>query len=140
MAFREATLETTAAPARVWQVWSDIDHWSEWNPDMVASHLDGPLAQGTTGMIHTKSRGKHDVVVTHFEDGHSFELESGAMPGMKLGIRASVTHSGTGSKLTQAFEARGFLAPVGGAMMGGMILKTFGEVLAGLKAKVEAPS
>ena len=138
MAFREASLETKASPAEVWKVWSDIDHWPAWNPDMIASRLDGPLAVGTTGMIHTKSGGKHDVVVTHFEPGRSFELESGAMPGMKLGIRGTVTPSGAGSRISQAFEARGPLAPVGGALMGGMILKTFGEVLAGLKAKVEA--
>lgn len=138
MAFREASLETRATPADVWRVWSDVEHWPEWNPDMLASRLDGPMALGTTGMIHTRSGGKHDVVVTHFEDGRSFELESGAMPGMKLGIRATVTPIESGTKLSQAFEPRGPLAPVGGAMMGGMILKTFGEVLAGLKTKVEA--
>jgi hypothetical protein len=138
MAFREAALETKASPAEVWKVWSDVDHWPEWNPDMVASHLDGPLAAGTTGMIHTRSGGKHDVVVTHFENGRSFELESGAMPGMKLGIRASVTPSGAGTRMTQAFEPRGPLGGVGGALMGGSILKTFGEVLAGLKERVEA--
>ena len=138
MAFREAALETTASPTEVWTVWSDISRWPDWNPDMIASRLDGPLATGSTGMIHTRSGGKHDVVVTNFEDGRSFELESGAMPGMKLGIRATVTPSGSGSRISQAFEARGLLAPLGGAMMGGMILKTFGEVLAGLKKKVEA--
>jgi hypothetical protein len=138
MAFREASLETKASAPEVWKVWSDIDHWPAWNPDMIASRLDGPLAVGTTGMIHTRSGGKHDVVVTQFENGKSFELESGAMPGMKLGIRATVTPSGAGSKISQAFEARGPIAPVGGALMGGMILKTFGEVLAGLKNKVEA--
>jgi hypothetical protein len=138
MAFREASLETKASPADVWKLWSDIDHWPEWNPDMVASHLDGPLAVGTTGMIHTRSGGKHDVVVTHFENGKSFELESGAMPGMKLGIRATVTPSGAGTRITQAFEPRGPLGGVGGALMGGSILKTFGEVLAGLQKKVEA--
>jgi hypothetical protein len=137
MAFREASLETKASPAQVWTVWSDINRWPEWNPDMIESRLDGPLAAGTTGMIHTRSGGKHDVVVTRFEDGRSFELESGAMPGMKLGIRATVTPSGAGTRISQAFEARGPFAGIGGAMMGGMILKTFGEVLAGLKTKVE---
>ena len=138
MAFREASLETKATPVDVWMLWSDIDHWSEWNPDMIASHLNGPLGVGTTGMIHTRSGGKHDVVVTHFENGRSFELESGAMPGMKLGIRATVAPSGAGTRISQAFEPRGPLGGVGGALMGGTILKTFGEVLAGLKNRAEA--
>ena len=138
MAFREASMETAASPADVWRVWSDVDHWPEWNPDMKESRLDGPLELGTTGMIHTRSGGKHDVVVTHYQDGSSFELESTAMPGTKMAIRATITPADGGSRITQGFEPRGLLAPIVGPMMGGTILKTFNEVLGGLKEKVEA--
>jgi hypothetical protein len=138
VAFREASLETGAAPAEVWRVWSDIDHWPEWNPDMKESRLDGPLKLGATGMINTRSGGKHDVVVTHYEDGRSFELESTALPGTKMAIRATITPLDNGSRVTQAFEPRGLLAPIVGPMMSGTILKTFNAVLGGLKQKVEA--
>src|SRR3989440_3873301 len=138
MAFREASLETAASPAEVWRVWSDIDHWPEWNPDMKESRLDGPLKLGATGMIHTRSGGKHDVVVTHYLDGRSFELESTAMPGTKMAIRATITPLNDGSRITQGFEPRGLLAPIVGPMMSGSILKTFDAVLSGLKQKVEA--
>jgi hypothetical protein len=138
MAFREASLDTKATPADVWRVWSDVNTWPEWNPDMKESRLDGPLRLGTTGMINTRSGGKHDVVVTHFEDGRSFELESTAMPMTKMAIRATVAPIDGGTRISQAFEARGLLAPIVGPMMGGMILKTFSKVLAGLAQKVES--
>jgi len=138
MAFREASLETTAPADRVWRVWSDINHWPEWNPDMKESRLDGALKLGATGNIDTRSGGKHDVVVTQYEEGRSFELESTALPGTKMAIRASVTPNGSGSRITQGFEPRGLLAPIVGPMMGGMILKTFNSVLGGLKQKVES--
>ena len=137
MAFREASLDTTAAPAAVWSVWSDVNHWTQWNPDMNDSRIEGPLRLGATGMINTKSGGKHDVVVTHFEEGRSFELESTALPGTKMAIRATISPNGTGSRITQGFEPRGLLAPIVGPMMGGQILKTFDAVLNGLKQKVE---
>jgi len=137
MAFREASLETTAPPATVWRVWSDVNRWPEWNPDMKESRLDGPLKLGATGMINTKSGGKHDVVVTHFQDGRSFELESTALPGTKMAIRATITPSGAGTRISQGFEPRGLLAPLLGPMMSGQILKTFNAVLDGLKRKVE---
>jgi hypothetical protein len=137
MAFREASLETTAPPATVWRVWSDVNRWPEWNPDMKESRLDGPLKLGATGMINTKSGGKHDVVVTYFQDGRSFELESTALPGTKMAIRAAIAPSGGGSRITQGFEPRGLLAPLVGPMMSGQILKTFNAVLDGLKRKVE---
>jgi len=138
MAFREASLDTKATPADVWRVWSDVNTWPEWNPDMKQSRLDGPLRLGTTGMINTRSGGKHDVVVTHFEDGRSFELESTAMPMTKMAIRATVAPIDGGTRISQAFEPRGLLAPIVGPMMGGMILKTFSKVLAGLAQKVES--
>jgi hypothetical protein len=138
MAFREASLETTVSPAQVWRVWSDVNHWPEWNPDMKESRLDGPLKLGATGMINTKSGGKHDVVVTYYEEGRSFELESTALPATKMAIRATIAPSVTGSRITQGFEPRGLLAPIVGPMMSGPILKTFNSVLAGLKLKVES--
>jgi len=140
MAFREASLETTASPVSVWRVWSDVNRWPEWNPDMNESRLDGQLKLGATGMINTKSGGKHDVVVTHYEEGRSFELESTALPGTKMAIRATIAPAGSGSHITQGFEPRGLLAPIVGPMMGGQILKTFNAVLNGLKRKVEATS
>ena len=138
MAFREASLDTSASPDRVWLVWSDINRWPEWNPDMKASHLDGPLKLGATGNIDTRSGGKHDVVVTHFEQGRSYELESTALPGTKMAIRATIAPSGSGSRITQGFEPRGLLAPIVGPMMGRAILKTFNSVLNGLKTRVES--
>lgn len=138
MAFREASLDTKASPAVVWRVWSDVNQWPQWNPDMNESRLDGRLKLGATGMINTKSGGKHEVVVTHYEEGRSFELESTALPGTKMAIRATITPSGSGSRITQGFEPRGLLAPVVGPMMSGQILKTFAAVLSGLKQRVES--
>jgi hypothetical protein len=138
MAFREASLETGASPAAVWRVWSDVNRWPEWNPDMKESRIDGPLKLGATGMINTRSGGKHEVVVTYFQEGRSFELESTALPGTKMAIRATIALSGAGSRITQGFEPRGLLAPIVGPMMSGTILKTFNAVLTGLKQKVES--
>lgn len=107
---------------------------------MIESRLDGALRVGTPGMIHTRSGGKHDVVVTQFEDGRSFELESTAMPATKMAIRATITPSAGGTRISQGFEARGLLAPLVGPMMSGPILKTFNSVLEGLAKKAESGS
>jgi uncharacterized protein YndB with AHSA1/START domain len=140
MAYREASLETKASPARVWEIWSDVNTWPAWNPDMKESHVDGPLKAGATGTINTRSGGKHAVVVTQFDAGRSFELESTAMPATKMAIRATVTQTANGTRISQAFEARGLFAPIVGPMMGGAILKTFRSVLEGLKEKAESSS
>src|SRR5438094_8261579 len=104
MAFREASLETTAPPATVWRVWSDVNQWPAWNPDMKESRLDGPLKLAATGMINTRSGGKHDAVVTHFEEGRAFELESTALRGTKRAVRATSGARGAGAQTTPALE------------------------------------
>ena len=73
------------------------------------------------------------------EPGRAFELESGALPGTRMAIRASITPLASGARVTQAFEPRGLLAPIVGSMMSGAILGTFEKVLDGLANKVEAP-
>src|SRR5438552_16883642 len=123
MAFREASLDTSASPAAVWRVWSDVNRWPEWNPDMNESRLDGPLKLGATGMINTKSGGKHDVVVTHYEEGRSFELESTALPATKMAIRATIAPNGNGSRITQGYEPRGLLALLVGPLKRGPEMK-----------------
>ena len=137
MTFREASIETAAAPDRVWRVWSDVNSWPEWNPHLKESRLDGPLQVGTRGMINTRSGGKRDVIVTQFEDSKSFELESTALPTTRMAIRATVTPAAGGTRLTQGFEARGLLAPIVGPVMAGMILNIFSSVLAGLAQRAE---
>ena len=111
MTFREASLESAAAPDRVWRVWSDVNSWPEWSPHIKESRLDGPLQVGTRGMINTRSGGKRDVIVTQFEDSKSFELESTALPMTRMAIRATVDARCRRHAPDPGFEARGLLAP-----------------------------
>ena len=36
-----------APPEEVWEIHTDINGWSDWNPDIASSKLEGPLAEGT---------------------------------------------------------------------------------------------
>lgn len=44
-----------ALPEEVWDIHTDINGWSDWNPDIASSKLQGPLAVGT--VFSWKSRG-----------------------------------------------------------------------------------
>ncbi|NMO14202.1 Shy6-polyketide cyclase [Pyxidicoccus fallax] len=37
-----------SSPARVWALLTAIDQWPEWNPDITAAALKGPVAVGST--------------------------------------------------------------------------------------------
>ncbi len=44
---REVSLETTASPAAIWRLWSNVDGWPEWNGDIEHIEIDGEFATGS---------------------------------------------------------------------------------------------
>jgi hypothetical protein len=44
----EYSIETAAPPQAVWQLWSDVGRWPEWNADLDRAKLSGPFAAGST--------------------------------------------------------------------------------------------
>ncbi len=45
------TATTSASPAHVWTLWSDITTWASWDPAVDRVVLDGPFRLGTTGTM-----------------------------------------------------------------------------------------
>lgn len=43
----EHSVETTATPEEIWQHWSDVAGWPEWNGDIERIELDGPFSAGS---------------------------------------------------------------------------------------------
>jgi len=44
----EHSIETSVPATALWDRWSDIATWTEWNAGIVGIEVDGPLAPGTT--------------------------------------------------------------------------------------------
>src|SRR5215216_1302903 len=42
----EHSVETSAAPEKIWRVWADVAGWPEWNGDIERIELIGPFAAG----------------------------------------------------------------------------------------------
>ena len=42
----EHSIETSAAPEEIWELWADVAGWPAWNGDIERIELDGPFAAG----------------------------------------------------------------------------------------------
>lgn len=52
MAFEyEHSVTTTASPAEVWALWSDVGSWHRWDPAVERVALEGHFAEGAAGTI-----------------------------------------------------------------------------------------
>ena len=131
------SLQTSASPGMVWQIWSDPSTWPSWNPDVKATDIPTPLTAGVAGTMETNSGGKHDVAIESVEVGKAFTLVSTGIPGHKLAFRCEVVPAGGGSSISQGVTIRGPLAFLFNGMMGPRIAQSFGPLLAGLKREAE---
>lgn len=48
------TIETSASPADIWQIWQDVENWNTWDHGIEYSKIDGPFKEGTTGVLKPK--------------------------------------------------------------------------------------
>jgi uncharacterized protein YndB with AHSA1/START domain len=137
MATYERTVDSTASPEQVWALWSDPEHWPDWNPDVSALSLDGPFAQGVTGAMTSGGGRTHRVKFTELTVGHSFMLETSPIPATRFRFECRVDAAANGSRVTQAVSMSGLLAPIMGPMAGDKIAEGFLPILRALAARAE---
>lgn len=139
MASHGRTVDTGAAPERVWRIWSDVGTWPTWNPDVLAISLEGPFVTGARGRMTTKAGGTHDITLRDVDPGRSFELETSPIPLGRFHFACQVRPAGEGaSSISQSISIHGPLGPLYSAMMGPRIAQGFEPILKGLKAAAES--
>ena len=79
----DATLNV--AHAAVWQTWTDISSFPDWDPREEEATLNGPFAVGST--VHSKQRGNPggEATIVAIEDGHRWTVAK-PLPGGRLVI------------------------------------------------------
>ena len=48
------TVETTASPQTIWDIWQDVKNWPTWDHGIEFSTLEGPFQNGTRGTLKPK--------------------------------------------------------------------------------------
>ena len=128
----------SSAPAdRLWSIWSDPTHWQDWNPNVSRVELEGPFAVGTRGVMHSGDGQVHKIQFTDIQPGKQFTLSATAIPGALLYFTCKVESAAGGSRISQAVDMKGPLAPIFRPMMSNRIAATFTPILDGLANKAE---
>jgi hypothetical protein len=138
MAEYGTSVETTAAPDRVWKIWSDMSTWGDWNPNVSTMEWQGGFAQGTQGVMNTRAGQHHEMKLTEVQPGRFFALETSVVPGTTFRFNCRVEPAGGKTKISQMVEVKGPLGPILQGMLGPQVSKEFGTLLANLAKKAEA--
>jgi hypothetical protein len=116
----ETSTTTTAEPARLWAVVSDVEKWPEWIEvyEEVRREGSGDLRLGDTAHVKQKGLAAGDWTVTELEEGRVFTWES-RQPGVRIVGRHVVTaEPAGGSRLTLGLEMTGWASGIVGLLMG----------------------
>jgi uncharacterized protein YndB with AHSA1/START domain len=132
----ERTVETTAPPQLVWEIWSDPATWPQWNPDVRAISLNGPFATGTTGEM-TTGQGTHAIQLDRVVPEQGFDLVTSPIPATTFRFHCQIDPVSGGSRVSQSVSMSGLLAPIMSPLAGNRIAAGFEPILSGLAKAAE---
>ena len=137
MATHGRSRQTRASAESIWRLWSDPSTWHEWNPNVQRMEMNGPFANGTTGVMHTRAGQHHRVQLGNIQPGRSFDLGTAVIPLTHFTFHCEVVPNPSGSAISQSVTVSGPLAFVFSPLAGDRIAASFEPLLKGLADKAE---
>jgi hypothetical protein len=124
-----------ASPESVWKIHADINGWSDWNPDISFSKLEGELAEGA--VFNWKSRkAKITSVICDLEPGRRI-----AWTGQGMGVQArhvwTIEPNGSGTILKTEESMEGWLVNLMKGRMRKVLESSLDAWLIDLKTEAE---
>lgn len=136
----ETSLETGAGAEAVFEIFSDLANWPEWNAGVERMELQGPFATGTSGTMFMPGEEPLAFRLVWVGEGQGFEDET-PIPdaGVVVRVRHTLNPLATGgTRITYAATVDGPAADTVGPEVGTAITADFPQVLAALAARAEA--
>jgi hypothetical protein len=138
MAEYGTSVESAAPPERVWEIWSDMSTWGDWNPNVSTMDWQGGFANNTTGVMNTRAGQHHKMKLVEVAAGRSFALETSVVPGTTFRFNCRIEPAGGKTRISQTVEVKGPLGGLLGGMLGPQVARDFGVLLGNLAKKAEA--
>ncbi len=134
------SIETPAAAAAVWPLYSEVSRWPLWDHEVQEVVLDGPFVAGTTGIMRISGQPLLPIHLTEVTPNVSFSDET-AMP--DAGIVITFVHTLTplasgGTRITHAVTISGPAAATVGPQIGPGIVADIPEAMQALAHQAEA--
>ena len=133
----EHSIETTASPEDIWQRWSDVASWPEWNADVEHIEISGPFEAGSTISMTPAGQEPIELVIAEAVPPNLFVDEADLEDVVVRTIHQVRRVEGGLSRVVYRIEITGPAADTLGAELGPRISGDFPEVLAALVEHAE---
>ena len=130
----EYSVDTSAAPASLWALLSDVTGWHRWNAGVERIELQGPFATGSVFVMVVPGGERFTSTLLDVAEGAGFTDETLVGDNRVLVHHRLAPLASGQTRITYATEITGPDAEA----IGPMVTGDFPEVLAALKALAEA--
>jgi hypothetical protein len=133
----QAHITSASAPAAFFARWADTATWPQWNADTEWVRLDGPFAQGATGVLKPRGGPKVRFEVAVLVPGREF-TDVSRLLGARLTFRHLVAQEAAGTRVDVEVTLTGPLAPLWNLVLGKGVKASLQDDLDRLAAAAEA--
>src|SRR3954462_6204143 len=126
----EHSIQTSAAPERIWAIFKDVPGWKAWNAGIEQIELEGPFATGTWFSMTPPGQDALRTKLIDVREGQHF-IDETQVGDLVITVAHRIERvTGNVTRIVYAAEARG----PGAAEIGPAIAADFPDVLAALVA------
>jgi hypothetical protein len=131
-------METTATPAAIWRLWSDVPGWKSWNAGVEAVSIHGPFRTGSSISMTPAGAPPVEMTLGEVRPNELF-VDQTSIENVLVTVFHRIEHVGAGRiRVVYRMEITGPGADTLGAELGPAISGDFPEVLAALARRAEA--
>lgn len=136
------TIQTTASAEVIWQLWTDVEKWPEWDSELKSAALEGPFTLGAVGRLSPKRGASSRFVISQLTDSdqpkqRSYTLTV-SLPLCRLRIKRFFACAEEGLYFTHEVSFEGFSAVLFRFLLGKQFRRVLPEVMQSLKVIAEA--
>ncbi len=114
----EVSVFTTATPHAVWRLWSDVAHWTRWDPELAEARIHGPFENGTHVDVRLKTGAKLDLELAEVEPDHRFVARTRGAAVTRMAMTHEVRRTAHGVRIVLEIEITGAMAKMIGLLIG----------------------
>lgn len=130
------SLETTASPERIWQVWTDVPNWKSWDKGLKAAELTGPFAAGTTGKLIPDKGPSSRFTLTEVMVGQSYTFRT-RLPLGSLYVKRVLSQQNGRTVFTHEVWFKGLTKGIFGRALGKNYRQILPDVMTRIKTLAE---
>ena len=84
------TLQTTSSPDKIWQIWTDVEHWPTWDSELLEASLDQPFQVGARGRLAPRRGPQSMFEISALDPGVCYRMTA-YLPLARLQVERSLS-------------------------------------------------